>query len=457
MRVRVIPGSRVEGEATVPGDKSISHRWLLLAATALGASRIVGLPRSLDVMSSASCLAQLAPAARAALEAWTVEPWAGDETHGSTWNRGASTLKGTTLEVHGEARGALREPAEALGCGNSGTTMRLVAGLVAAAPFETMLVGDESLSLRPMERVARPLRAMGAGVDTVEGHPPLRVRGSELRGIRFEAEVPSAQVKGAVLLAGMAARGATTVVEGVATRDHTERSLAALGAPIRSEGLEITLEHSYQHDAFEGRVPGDVSSAAFLVGAAALTGGTLTLRDIGLNPSRLHVAQVLRRMGLALQTQVGSEEMGEPLGEMHVPPVAGLEGVRVSPDELPLVVDEVPVLASLAAHGSGESRFEGAGELRLKESDRLAMLAGSIRDLGGEAAVERDVLVIGGGGLSGGTAEARGDHRMAMALVVAALGAEGPSEIEGIGSAEVSFPGFVDTLRSLGANLEGPM
>lgn len=457
MRLRVTPGSRVEGEATVPGDKSISHRWLLLAAIARGESRLLGLPRSLDVVSTASCLAQLVPPCRAALEAWVSGPRGGGESHGSTWNGGASTLEGTALEVQGEARGSMAEPGEALDCGNSGTTMRLVAGLVAAAPFTTVLVGDESLSMRPMERVAKPLRAMGAGVETDDGHPPLRVRGAELRGTRFEAEVPSAQVKGAVLLAGLEARGPTTVIEKVTTRDHTERSLIALGAPIRSEGPVVTLQRSYQHDAFEGRVPGDVSSSAFLVAAAALTGGTVSLTKVGLNPSRLHVAAVLRRMGLEVQSDVVGEAVGEPFGAMHVPPPLGLRGVRVSADELPLVVDEIPVLAALAAHATGESRFEGGGELRLKESDRVAGLAEGIRGLGGDAAAEADVLVLGGGGLRGGSAESRGDHRIAMALVVAALGAEGPSEIRGIESAEVSFPGFVDTLRSLGANLEGPM
>jgi 3-phosphoshikimate 1-carboxyvinyltransferase len=298
---------------------------------------------------------------------------------------------------------------------------------------------------------------MGAVVDTADGHPPLRIHGSELEGIRFEAEVPSAQVKGSVLFAALAARGATTVVERVATRDHTERSLAALGAPIHWAGPEVALEHPFEHDGFEGRVPGDVSSGAFLVGAAGLTGGTLHLEDVGLNPSRLHVAEVWRRMGLPVQIQVDAEAVGEPLGAMHVPPVDGLRSVRIPADELPLVVDEVPVLAVLAAHASGESRFEGAAELRLKESDRLTGLADGIRDLGGTAAVDGDALVVNGGGLRGGTAEARGDHRIAMALVVGALGAEGPSEIKGIESAAVSFPGFVDTLRSLGANLEGPV
>ena len=454
MRVRVTPGATVGGEARVPGDKSISHRWLLMAATANGSSRLEGLPRSLDTTATADCLAMLAPAARPALEAWTASPSVTGERHGSTWNREASTLDLDTLDLQGQGRGSLRRPARELGCANSGTTMRLLAGLVSSAPFETVLTGDASLSTRPMERVAKPLRAMGADVTTEDGGPPLRIVGSELRGIRFDAEVPSAQVKGAVLIAALAAGGTTTVAERVPTRDHTERMLLALGTPIRSEGTDLVLEGPFQHEGFRGTIPGDPSSAAFLLGAAALTGGDLTIVGVGVNPTRLGFLNVLGRMGLEVEVDIDGHELGEPVGRMHLGPGGTLRPVQVDADEMPLVIDEVPVLAALAAHADGPSRFEGGAELRVKESDRLSVLAEGIRSLGGEAVEEGDDLVVGGGGVGGGSAASAGDHRMAMAFAVTALAARAPSVIEGSESAAVSFPAFFPLLSSLGAAVE---
>jgi 3-phosphoshikimate 1-carboxyvinyltransferase len=450
----VTPNARVEGEVRVPGDKSISHRWLLMAATAEGRSRLEGVPRSLDTSSTARCLSLLAPAARPALDAWASSPSVTDEKHGSTWNRDAPALDLDTLDLQGEGRGSLHRPDHELDCGNSGTTMRLVAGLVSASPFETVLVGDPSLSGRPMDRVARPLREMGAEVTTQEGHPPLTIRGSKLRGIRFVPDVPSAQVKSAVLLAALAAEGTSTIAEGVPTRDHTERLLRALGAPIRWDGTDVVLEGPFQHDGFRGAVPGDPSSAAFLLGSAALTGGNVTILGVGLNPTRLHYLDVLGRMGLHVEIEVEGEELGEPVGSMRLGSSGALRSVEVGADELPLVIDEVPLLAALAAHADGASRFEGAGELRVKESDRLSVLAEGVRSLGGEANDVGDGLVLGGGGLAGGSARSAGDHRMAMALAVAALAARGPSDIEGVGSAAVSFPGFFRLLHSMGADVE---
>jgi 3-phosphoshikimate 1-carboxyvinyltransferase len=305
-----------------------------------------------------------------------------------------------------------------------------------------------------MERVAEPLRAMGADVTTEDGHPPLTIRGRDLRGIRFEAGVPSAQVKTAVLLAALAADGPTAVIEPVPTRDHTERALVALGAPLRVTGDGMLLEGPFQHEGFRGRVPGDPSSAAFLLGAAALTGGGLTLLGVGLNPTRLAFVEVLRRMGVEVDVEVEGEELGEPVGRMRLAPSGGLHSVRVAAVEVSSVIDEVPILAALAAHAEGASRFEGASELRVKESDRLSVLAEGLGALGGKAADDGDDLVVGGGGLEGGSARSAGDHRMAMALTVAALAARKPSQIDGVESAAVSFPGFLGLLASLGADLE---
>jgi 3-phosphoshikimate 1-carboxyvinyltransferase len=330
--------------------------------------------------------------------------------------------------------------------------MRLLMGVLAASPLEATLTGDPSLSRRPMERVAEPLRRMGATVSTTLDHAPIRILGGALMGIDYTTPMASAQVKSAILLAGRAAEGPTTVREPVATRDHTERALTALGATVKTEDRSITIE-PFQHAGFEARCPGDPSSAAFLVAAGALTGSALTIRDVGLNPTRTRFLEVMSRMGVATETNVMRYELGEPVGELRVRAGAELRPTRVDAEELPAVIDEVPMLALLAAHAPGDSRFLGAGELRLKESDRLSGVAEGIRDLGGHAADEGDDLVVAGDGLTGGTASSQGDHRLAMAFAVGALAATAPSSITGMEAADVSFPGFVDVLSSLGANL----
>jgi 3-phosphoshikimate 1-carboxyvinyltransferase len=333
--------------------------------------------------------------------------------------------------------------------------MRLLSGVLAAAPFTSVLTGDASLSVRPMERVAGPLRAMGAFLETTDGHAPIRIRGGLLHGERFEPEVPSAQVKSAILFAGLAADGVTAVRERAATRDHTERALEALGAPVEREFGEVRVGR-FQHGGFEGRVPGDPSSAAFLIAAAALTGSALTVTGVGLNPSRLHFLRVMERMGIVTHQVVEGSEVGEPVGSIEVEPCDALRAVRVDADELPLVIDEVPVLAALAVHAVSDSWFLDAAELRVKESDRLGAITRSVRDLGGVAADEGSDLVIAGGGLEGGRTTSGGDHRIAMAMAITALGARGPSRVDGMDAADVSFPGFVETLRRLGARIEAP-
>jgi 3-phosphoshikimate 1-carboxyvinyltransferase len=453
MDVTVSPGSRLHGTVAVPGDKSIAHRWLILSVTASGRSQLVGLPGSLDVRSTAACLSQVSPNARPSLDLMTAHTPSAVEGGGSTWNEEVEVSTFDALQVEGKGRGALVEPTGTLDCGNSGTSMRLLAGVLAAAPFRCRLAGDESLSQRPMERVALPLRQMGAGVETSDGHPPITVTGADLSGIRFEPSVPSAQVKSAVLLAGVAAAGTTTVAEAIGTRDHTERALEALGAPVERSDGEIVVRR-FQHEGFAGRVPGDPSSAAFLVAAAALTGSTLRIRDVGLNPSRLRFLSVMQRMGVATTTSVERVEVGEPVGWLQVEPCDGIRAVRIEPDELPAIIDEVPVLAAMATHASSDSWFLEAAELRVKESDRLGAIARGIRGLGGDAADEGSDLVIAGGGLEGGRADAAGDHRIAMALTIAAMGARSASRIDGVQAAEISFPGFVATLRAVGAEVE---
>lgn len=453
MRVTIHPGGSVGGEARVPGDKSIAHRWLILAATANGRSELRGLPAALDVRSTASALAAVASTpAGAALEAWALHPTGVDEGHRSTANKGEPRPASVALEAHGRA--SLRASDGPLDCGNSGTTMRLLSGVVASCGFETRLIGDESLSVRPMERVAAPLRAMGAAIETVDGHAPIVVRGGALHGIRHVPPVPSAQVKSAILLAGLEAEGETSVREEEArTRDHTERALGHLGAPVRIEGGTVTLQ-AFRHDGFSAEVPGDLSSAAFLVGAAALSGRPLRIAGVGLNPSRAHLLEVLGRMGVRTRSTVERSELGEPVGVLEVEPTGRLVGTTVTEHELPLLIDEVPVLAMLAAHAAGETWFLGAGELRVKESNRLGAIAEAIVGLGGGAGAEGDDLVVAGIGLGGGHADSGGDHRIAMALAVGAIGAAGAVTIDGMEAADVSFPGFAATLSSLGARID---
>jgi 3-phosphoshikimate 1-carboxyvinyltransferase len=356
--------------------------------------------------------------------------------------------------LEADGRAALEPPLAPLDCSNSGTTMRLLAGVVASRAFETVLEGDESLSSRPMERVAEPLNAMGADVRTTGGRAPIHVRGGPLTGIEHRTAVPSAQVKSAVLLAALAAEGETTVFEPAPTRDHIERALAHLGAPIVAEPGRASVR-AFQHGGLAGSVPGDVSSAAFLVAAGLLTGVSIRIVDVGVNPSRTGYLAVLERMGARVHIQVEREELGEPVGTLEVEAGSDLSGTSIEGDELPRVVDEVPMLALLAAHARGETWFRGASELRVKESDRLSAVETAVRALGGFALVEGSGLVIGGGGLRGGIAPATRDHRVAMATAVAALGAMGPVTIDGIEAAEVSFPAFVPALLALGARVEG--
>jgi 3-phosphoshikimate 1-carboxyvinyltransferase len=453
MRVRVSPGGGVGGTVRVPGDKSIAHRWLILAVTAKGRSRLLGLPAALDVRSTASCLSRVTLKARPALDLWARNASSGVEGGGSTWNETSRERSIQALEVEGEGRGALVEASTDLDCGNSGTTMRLLAGVLSSSGFRSRLTGDASLSARPMERLAVPLRLMGAGVRTTEGHAPLAVEGAALRAIEHRLEVPTAQVKSAILLAGLAADGETSVIEPSPTRDHTERALDALGAPVRRADSTVAVSR-FQHAGFEATLPGDVSSAAFLLAAAALTGSALTIEAVGLNPSRLRFLDVLTRMGVTTETTVTGHQLGEPLGRIEVRPAPRLRGTTIEESELPAVIDEVPMLAVVAACAGGETWFLGANELRVKESDRLTLVAAGIRGMGGHAAAEGDDLVLAGGGLRGGVASSAGDHRLAMAFAVAGAGADAPCEIEGVEAAEVSFPGFVSALGSIGLRVE---
>jgi 3-phosphoshikimate 1-carboxyvinyltransferase len=423
----VTPARRLRGRLRVPGDKSISHRYAILAGLADGRSTLSNYAPGADCGSTLACLQAL-----------------GVEI--SEGSAGAVT-------VMGRGMGRLRSPSASLDCGNSGTTMRLLAGVLAGHPFDATLTGDPSLSRRPMRRVTAPLERMGAAFDTVDGHAPLTVRGGRLRGIDLRMETPSAQVKSAVLLAGLHAEGSTSVTEPAATRDHTERALAAFGGRAYVDGLTVRVDSGQRLHGRSLTVPGDLSSAAFwLIAAAGIPGSRVEVEDVGLNPTRTGLFAILRRFGARLTVEpinTAVQEAGEPRGTVTVEHDR-TEALRIAPDEVPGLIDELPAIAALAAHG-GDVTVTGAGELRVKESDRIAALVAGFRALGLDADEHDDGFSVHGGRTRprGGVADAQGDHRMAMAFAIAALAADGPSTIRGADAVAISYPAFFDTLERL--------
>jgi 3-phosphoshikimate 1-carboxyvinyltransferase len=422
------PGARVEGDIAIPGDKSISHRAAMLAALAEGTSAITGF------LEAADCHATLA-----ALGAMGVQV-----------ERSAPG----TLRVRGAGLRGLRAPAGPLDLGNSGTAMRLLAGILAGQSFGTTLVGDASLMRRPMERVAEPLRRMGADVRSVGGRPPLTIQGPRaLRGCDHRLEVPSAQVKSALLFAGLFATGRTGVQEPGTSRDHTERMLEAFGVPVeRADGAAaVTGPAALRATAID--VPGDFSSAAFFIVAGLVAGaGGLRIRNVGINPTRTAFLDILRDMGADIHVHARGAASGEPRADIDVRP-SELRGVVVRPEQVPAAIDELPVLFAAAAVADGETVVSGAGELRVKESDRLATMAEGLAAVG--VAVERlpDGLRIRGGPVSGGRVDSHDDHRVAMAFAVLGARAQSPIIIDAVQNVATSFPGFAATALACGLAL----
>jgi 3-phosphoshikimate 1-carboxyvinyltransferase len=423
----ITPARRVQGRLRVPGDKSISHRYALLAGLAEGRSELQNYAPGADCRSTLTCLASLG------LDVSAV---------------------GETITLVGRGLRRFRSPAGPLDCGNSGTTIRMLAGVLAGQSFDTTMTGDGSLSRRPMGRVIEPLSRMGARIDAADGHPPLRVHGTPLRPIAYRPEIPSAQVKSAVILAGLHAEGTTSVTEPAQTRDHTERALTAFGFTVSVDGLTVSVAGGQQGSGQRLPIPGDFSSAAFwMVAAAALPGSEITIEDVGLNPTRIGLVEVLRRFGARVEVHQTSSAAGEPLGTIVV---AGdqTRSVEIAPEEVPGLIDELPAIAALAAH-RGEVSVRGAAELRVKESDRIAALVAGFRALGIDADERPDGFVVQGTGApSGGVADACGDHRMAMAFAIAALAARAPSRIEGADAVAISYPDFFATLDRLVAPLD---
>ena len=428
--VRVSPTSQpLVGELEFPGDKSIAHRAVLLGALAEGTQVIEGLPRGADVRASLAAVAALGADV--------------EERGGATCVRGAGAAFGSS------------GPA-VVDCANSGTTMRLLAGMLAGGTRAIVLDGDPSLRRRPMERVAAPLRALGAVVETTAGCPPVRITPGRLRGIEWTLPVASAQVKSAILLAALRASGETVVREPHATRDHTERMLGAMGVEVDRRGAAVAVRGGQGLRATHLSLPGDPSSAAFFAVAAALVPGSrLVLRDLCLNPTRDGFVRILRRMGADIERRGEREACGEPRADLQVS-AGPLVGTAIGADEVPAAVDELPILAVAAACAAGETSITGAEELRVKESDRLEAL-GQLSALGVDVTVRPDGLLIRGaapGALRSARVSAHGDHRIAMAFAVLALRVPGGIEIEDAGAVDVSFPGFFDRLAGLGARVE---
>ncbi|MEP7304543.1 MAG: 3-phosphoshikimate 1-carboxyvinyltransferase [Acidobacteriota bacterium] len=419
----IAPARLIRGRLRVPGDKSISHRYALVAALAHGRSRLTGFSTGADCHSTLSCLRRLGVEI-------AVDPEG-------------------TLSLLGRGLGGFRVPDEPLDAGNSGTTMRMLTGVLSGQAFTSTIVGDASLSRRPMGRVMEPLGRMGARIDATDGRAPLTIHGTPLHAIAYQPEVPSAQVKSAVLLAGLHASGETSVSEPAETRDHTERALTAFGAVVNRRGLTISVDGGQRLIAGDFAIPGDISSAAFwMVAAAALPGSRIEIEGVGLNPTRTALIGVLRRFGAKVFVEVVGTDAGEPHGTIVV------EGDRagtitIAAEEVPGLIDELPAIAALASH-SGEVTVRGAAELRVKESDRIAALVAGLRNLGVSADEWPDGFTVHGTGApSGGVADAHDDHRIAMAMAIAALAARGPSTINGAESVAISYPGFFETLGRL--------
>ena len=434
-RWRVAPGGSVGGSLSVPGDKSISHRALMLGALADGDTRISGFLEGEDCLATARALASLG-------------------VH-------LERLAPTQMLVHGVGMHGLRPAPAPLDMGNAGTAMRLMMGVLAPQRFDSVLIGDESLMRRPMERVAVPLQMMGARIQTQQGRPPVRIRGTpHLRAVQYSLPVASAQVKSAVLLAGLYASGTTRITEPAPSRDHTERMLAAFGASLRREGRSVAVDGAQGLSATRVVVPADFSSAAFFIVAGCLAAARpLRLTNIGVNPTRTGLLGLLQRMGADIRVRPvePAPDAGvdaEPVADIEVHRSA-LRGITVPEALVPLSIDEFPVFFIAAACASGETLVRGALELRVKESDRLAAMAAGLGALGVEHQLLPDGLWIRGAeSLSGGRIESCGDHRIAMAFAVAALRARGPIEITDVRNVGTSFPGFVRSARKAGLEIE---
>lgn len=424
------PGGTISGKLRVPGDKSISHRAIMLGSLARGVTQVSGFLEGEDALATIRAFRDMGVS--------IVGPEQGNVT------------------IHGVGLHGLQAPASALNLGNSGTSMRLLSGLMAGQAFDVVLSGDESLSRRPMKRIIGPLSEMGAAIESEEGgRAPLRISGGcKLKAIDYTLPMASAQVKSAVLLAGLYAKGKTRVTEPAVTRDHTERMLQGFGYPVTLEGEQVSLSGGGELTATNIEVPADISSAAFFMVAASIAPGSdVTLTHVGINPTRTGVLNILRLMGADIGFNNKREVGGEPVADIRVR-YSPLRGVDIPPELVPLAIDEFPALFIAAACAEGTTRLTGAEELRVKESDRIQVMADGLQALGVDARPTPDGMTINGGKIAGGVVKSRGDHRIAMAFTIAALRAESAIVIEDCANVATSFPGFTELAQSAGISLE---
>lgn len=426
---RVSKGGCLQGMVRVPGDKSISHRSIMLGSLANGVTNISGFLEGDDSLATLN-----------AFRAMGVQidgPQSGNVT------------------VHGVGLHGLKAPQGALDLGNSGTSMRLLAGLLAGQPFDVEMAGDSSLNSRPMKRVTEPLKIMGAVIEgTDAGTPPLKIKGGQrLQGIAYEMPMASAQVKSSLLLAGLYANGETCITEPALTRDHTERMLQGFGYEVGRDGSKIYLSGGGALRATRIEVPADISSASFfMVGAVIAPGSDVTLQHVGINPTRIGVINILRQMGAEVELLNERAVGGEQVADIRVR-ASQLHGIQIPQEQVPLAIDEFPALFIAAACAEGETVLSGAGELRVKESDRIQVMADGLVALGVDATPTADGMVIRGGKISGGRVDSGGDHRIAMSFAMAALCATGEIEISDCANVNTSFPGFVSLARTAGLQI----
>jgi len=430
LKFEVKAGGKLNGTFRVPGDKSISHRSIMLGSLAEGITQVSGFLEGEDSLATLNAFRAM-----------------GVEIDGPT---------NGNVTIHGVGLRGLKKPEKDLDVGNSGTSIRLLSGLLSGQSFSSTMVGDSSLNSRPMRRVTVPLAQMNAQVDSNDnGTPPLHVKGGgKLKGFSYDMPVASAQVKSCLLLAGLYASGETCVIEPAPTRDHTERMLRGLGYEVVTNGNKICLKGGGKLTATNIDVPSDISSATFfIVGACIAEGSDITLEHVGINPTRIGVINILRQMGADITIQNECEVGGEPVADIHVR-YSSLKGIKIPEDQVPLAIDEFPAIFIAATCATGETILTGAKELRVKESDRIQVMADGLVTLGIDAKPTEDGIVIRPGQITGGTVDSHGDHRIAMSFSMAALIANGTINITDCENVNTSFPGFVELAKNAGLNIK---
>jgi len=428
-QVLITPAKYLRGEITLPGDKSITHRAIILSSIAEGKSELKGVQRGKDCLATLKCIEQMGVPVREGEKEVIIE--------------------GVGLE-------GLKEPEDVLNCGNSGTTMRLLAGLLAGQRFYSVLSGDKFLRKRPMKRIVDPLREMGAKIEGREkgNFPPLTIAGGELKGINYLSPIASAQVKSCLLLAGLYAKGKTFVKEPYKSRDHTERMMQYLGISIRTKGLEVQLEGEKSRRSFKGKsfyIPGDISAGAFFIGAAvSLPGSRVKLSNVGLNPTRKGFIDVLLKMGAEVKISNFKKICEEEVGDIEVRGGNNLRGVVIQGEMIPRLIDEIPILTVVSCFAQGDTLIKDAGELRVKETDRIRAIVSELKKMGADIEERKDgMLIKGGNKLRGALVNSWGDHRIAMALAIAGLRCEGETTIADTQCIDTSFPNFQKILREI--------